>query len=281
MIKIAGSRLVAGRSSQRRAYTLIEMLIVITIIGLLAAVGLPAMKGLGESGRISSANRQLLDDIAFARQKAISTRSHVFMVFIPPSIVQSAFSATVPSLQLQERKAVTNLFVGQYTSYALFSRRNVGDQPGHENPRYIGPWKSLPDGLFIEPAKYAYVTESTRAGLLYSDLTRPFAYKRFPFPLGNSPEFPDPGLPYLEFNSKGQLVSEPRYGVSGQVIGYYDAVVALSRGSIFYSRDANGEPIPANPDLVETPRGNSTNNYNRVRIDWLTGRPSLEQPKLK
>src|ERR1043165_5452570 len=128
---ITGSRhLIAGRSSPRRAYTLVEMLIVITIIGILAAVGLPAMKGLGESGRISSANRQLLDDIAFARQKAITTRSHVYMVFIPPSIVQSAFKTVLDKLQPQERKTVTNLFTGQYTTYALFARRNVGDQPG-------------------------------------------------------------------------------------------------------------------------------------------------------
>jgi hypothetical protein len=35
------------------------------------------------------------------------------------------------------------------------------------------------------------------------------------------------------------------------------------------------------PQVTETPPGNSTNIYNIVHIDWLTGRAQVEQPKVQ
>ena len=49
------------------AFTLIEMLLVITIIGLLAGIGLPHLKGWGESNAMTTATRQLMDDLSLAR----------------------------------------------------------------------------------------------------------------------------------------------------------------------------------------------------------------------
>src|SRR5216110_3223149 len=64
--------------------TLMELLIVISIIGLLS---LPALKGFNRSNLIASANRQLLDDLAQARQRAISDRTTVHVVFVSPEIL--------------------------------------------------------------------------------------------------------------------------------------------------------------------------------------------------
>ena len=66
-----------------RAFTLIEMLAVIAILGLIAGLAVPALKNLGKSDATVTAARQLLDDIGRARQLAISQRTTVYMVFMP------------------------------------------------------------------------------------------------------------------------------------------------------------------------------------------------------
>src|SRR5437762_1411256 len=66
------------------AFTLLELLIVLAIIGFLSAMALPHLKGLTRSNVMGSANQQLLDDIALARQRAINGRTVVCMVFMPP-----------------------------------------------------------------------------------------------------------------------------------------------------------------------------------------------------
>src|SRR5437016_10103978 len=68
------------------AFTLIELLVVMAIIGLLATIGLPALKGFGKGTGMAGAQRQLLDDLALARLRAISGRTTIYMVFVPPGI---------------------------------------------------------------------------------------------------------------------------------------------------------------------------------------------------
>ena len=68
------------------AFTLLELLVVITIIGILVSISLPALKGLGRTGTNTGAARQLLEDLRYARQIALRNRSDVYMVFSPSNI---------------------------------------------------------------------------------------------------------------------------------------------------------------------------------------------------
>src|ERR1700722_20253329 len=72
------------RPTAVKAFTLLELLVVLVIMGILAAIGLPAIRGMSKSNAIAAADRQMLDDLAYARQRAIAEHTTVYMVFVPP-----------------------------------------------------------------------------------------------------------------------------------------------------------------------------------------------------
>src|SRR3954470_24522888 len=88
--------------------TIMELLIVISIIALLSVLAMPAIKALTRSNTISSANRQLLDDFALARQRAINERANVYVVFVPTNVLDF----TRPAKGLLNSAALTNLLTG-------------------------------------------------------------------------------------------------------------------------------------------------------------------------
>ncbi len=259
------------------AFTLIELLLVITIIGLLAAVGLPHLKGWGEANSMTAATRQLVDDLSYARQKAISSRSSVYVIFVSSAVTDRDFHDN----QLKEnidKAAYSNLLSGQYTTYAIYSPRSVGDQPGKSNPRYLTTWKTLPEKIFIPPYKFAVVSDLIR--MTENNLAlRPIGtnFVRFPKVVDYNSGLIKPklALPCLIFDSQGRLVSE-KNGAN-----YENAVIPLTRGSIFYARDANGNLLFQPADVLETPPGNSISNKNHIVIDWLTGRAHVEREEFK
>src|SRR5271154_840479 len=75
--------LVVKIARHKSGFTLIELLTVIAIVGILAALVVPALKNVGNGNANVSATRQLLDDVARARQLAISQHTTVYMAFVP------------------------------------------------------------------------------------------------------------------------------------------------------------------------------------------------------
>lgn len=228
-------------------------MIVVGIIGLIAALVMPAMKGFREGNTMQTANRQLTDDLAFARAKAISERTTVYVVFIPPGIQQLVVTNGWTPKEMKQYDA---LLQGQYNTYALFTKRKVGAQPGRDEPRFLSTWKNLPEGIFFAPPKFMTNLPSNSPYF-----GRPFSYVSLPFPSASSRPV---RLPAVAFNYLGQL----RNLATNSLDVFRDELIPLTRGSVMYSG--------ASPDLQESPAGNWTNNYNALRINWLTGRVKIE-----
>jgi prepilin-type N-terminal cleavage/methylation domain-containing protein len=275
-----------GRSG---AFTILELLVVIAIMGILAAVGLPAIRGMSKSNAMAAADRQLLDDLAYARQLALSDHTTVYMVFVPTNIVNTAIYRNMTNDPVGAANLA--LYRGQFTTYAMMSLRSVGDQPGQSNPRYLTDWRSLPNSVFVPPQKYgAYNTNDP-------DTLRSFAFTQDPANAGAYPAtdlitvqgslnltaFPFPfvtntavqaHLPYIGFDYQGRLVSQK------------DEYIPLAHGSVLIQLNPDGSLASVPADAEELPPGNTiyagtNNSYNQVHINWLTGRARVEIPPLQ
>ena len=184
-------------------FTLIELLVVISILGILAALTLPALKNFAKSDATLSASRQLLDDVAHARQLAISQRTTVYMVFVPMNFWgndTNAFLATLTNAA--EQTAAGNLCDKQLTGYTFVTLRTVGDQPGQGVPRYLAPWQNLPEGAFIATNKfnygqYYYIAQYDPNVSIYGFVTN----APMPFPTADAPRIL---MPWIAFNYLGQ-----------------------------------------------------------------------------
>jgi type II secretory pathway pseudopilin PulG len=261
---------------------LIELLVVISIIGLLAAIGLPAIKGIGQSNAINAATRQLADDLAFARQKAISTRSTVYMVFVPPDFFLPAanwnakLATLLPSAQA-EKAQLTNMISGQCSSYAIIALKTIGDQPGRNVKRYLTEWKNLPDGIIIAPSKFTPWNSPLNTNVwknLPVEKLRPFAYSLELLPIPTADSNIKLSMPYIGFDAQGKLLRQSYTSL------YPDEVIPLSRASVFFPRTAAGQLQFAAADIREIPPGNTTNTYRGIRVNWMTGRSKVEKTEI-
>jgi len=279
------------------AFTLLELLVVVAVIGLLAGITAPAIRGMVQGKTLSSGHRQLTDDLNRARQEALRLRTTVYVVFAPTNVWQSRLSLdtqieSMISSQLapqrfreQALRSFTNIALGVFHSYALLVEREIGAQPGRNHTRYLGPgWQTLPEGVILSPKLFfpTPLAPTDRRDLAIHELPQ----RPFRFPLA---EFPGDTLPpiamrFVAFGPDGRLAIEEmnRYWTLNgrpelQLPPMSEFALGVGQGSVFISRGADGRIDPSVvPDAIETPRDNATNN--RVIVSSLTGRSRILKP---
>lgn len=247
-----------GCPQRRRAFTLIEMLVVLGIIALIAALALPQMRTT-EAVAVDAAAHQFMEDLSLARQKALAQRSTVAVVFLTEALNDNA--QVNPALANAEENAeIKRLQAGVYTHYALYAFRRLGEQPGQASRNYLTEWKALPEKTFFSFTNIYSVSNLASA--------------QFPFPYAASPNLPV--LPYIAFDADGKLIQ-----IQSQVTGRgtplnISVTNSIARGAVFYARDPQG--AVSTVEFLETPPGNGLNTL--IVVDSLTGRAKREELQL-
>jgi prepilin-type N-terminal cleavage/methylation domain-containing protein len=124
------------------AFTLVELLAVIVIIGLMLGVGLPAMTKLSKSGELNSAVRHVSSTLSLARQYAITKRTPTRFVFA---------EKTPASLN------ITNYY---HTAFAVLALTNSASPNSATSWAYISKLEVLPEGTIIDSRWFS----ATQAG---------------------------------------------------------------------------------------------------------------------
>lgn len=267
------------------------MLVVISILGLLAGLAVPALKNLGKSNATASAARQLLDGVARARQLALTQRTTVYMVFLETNFWNDMTPPPPPPPAGYPVAAITNLCDKQLTGYTFITLRSVGDQPGRGTTNFWDNWQNLPQGNFIAQWKFFPRAITTTIQDLVDNRTYSIpGFSRIsqnfiPFPFVGS-GYAITNLPYIAFNYLGQLTTEQLSPAPSQ----QDEYIPLAQGTVSPAINPVTKtfvvgpygPATESPQVTEIPAANSTNSaYDVIHIDWLTGRARQETEQIQ
>ena len=127
----------AAGARGRRAFTLVELLAVIAIIGIMIAVMIPLFSGMGKGSKMTAAVTQLKTTMSLARQHAITKREMTYVVFPDDDSSHSLYQGPNGSLAGMAFK-----------SYNVYGKRSG----------YLREWVYLPEGLIFVPNEAKFGT---------------------------------------------------------------------------------------------------------------------------
>ena len=188
-----------GALREQCAFTLVELLAVIGIMGLLAAVGVPALKGLTGSGGRKQALSQVMGALEIARNTAISTGTNAAVIFPDAGFTPQGVDPAPYRFRSMAIVSYSN------TTIATNTNSNIPFE------KLISSWIVLPQGISFLPA---YLRMNTTTNMI--SVT---AKIRIP-PKTNDITIICPGI---IFQSDGGLLDGGTNSISG--VGFFEGTV--------------------------------------------------------
>lgn len=195
------------RLTNRRGFTLAELLIVMGIIAVIFAIAVPRFEDIGRGGKMRAALNELRSTLALARQWAIANREEVFVV------LPDDFSGVYTGLS-------TNEYAKALRSYAIYTR----------NRGYIKDWTYLPRGVYFVD-NYNSALASNRTGSCINPNRNVFrsstiysGAQAIPFPTATSPT---KNINALRFSPQGWALESGTGGTDWDFDFYLAEGVAL------------------------------------------------------
>lgn len=166
-VRLNGEGVAKRRPLWRNGFTLVELLIVISIMAIIIAIALPRFGEIGRGSKMRGAVNELRSSISLARQWAIAHREDVYL------IVPSDTSALFSGLN-------TNEYGKALHAYAVYSKSRG----------FIKDWSYLPAGVYFwstdNPASGQPATKPDCVRNDYNVFRTNMKYQ-LPFPATNSP----------------------------------------------------------------------------------------------
>jgi len=188
-----------------RAFTLIEMLVVLGIIALLLVAIVPAVTSLSKANGRKAAIGNLLGGIEQARAEALKSGQATYVVF--PALT----SGTQSTLDRYN-----------YRSYAIFE--DDAATPG--NVKQLTAWKSFPTGVALRAAGTAALSNLADPASLTPSVTLSFA-----------PDASATPFKCFKFNSNGEVTAPAANVLLGIFEGYVNSGTEIAT-----TKDASGNP---------------------------------------
>ena len=264
--------------SKRRAggFTLVELLVVVSIMLLMLKLTLPSLKGLMGGAADSMARSQLIGDLNSARTLALRNGTPVYVVFMPLLTEARRFTRLCrgPGDLDAYLNGEGNPVLGEQSiGYAIYAEFLPGDQPSSPSKRWLTDWKQLPGGFYFAKEDIMNIWESADA----SGVDNRLAFNT----LKNGHRREDGivtrkiYLPYIMYNSRGELSA---LGNPGEVrVG--DFYLSLTKGGVLPPEKlSNGKYHLGNSERDDAA------NKKRVwlHINGITGRAGvLEEEPVK
>ena len=186
----------------QNAFTLLELLSVVLLIGILLALGLPALSSFRATA-VSSGSRAVYNTLNLARQYAINRHTNTRVVFY--------YDGTTQDLNLSK----------QYGTYTVIARTNMITDP--ECWCQVGNWESLPLGALFGNSSVTNGSLNDASSLNSTDMDFGFGTRT---------------VAYIEFKPTGAATSPTGGGSNAGTLSIYEGT-RRSDGTPAYVLNSN------------------------------------------
>ena len=143
-------------SRNARGFTVVEMLLVVTMIAVLAVIGLPVMKDMTQSIKLSEASRLVEREMQDARLKAVNSNR---LIRVRPNCPTSGYIRSVEVLGTAADTATNRCMT---TAYPFPPADNdIGTRPNFD-----GPVRVLPGGATVSDTVLQFSPDGTASEVI-------------------------------------------------------------------------------------------------------------------